>query len=291
MRTKLPTTLAATLAVLVVAPACDKADNKPASEAKPNAPAKPVEEPAAIEATAAPADPEPPSDTAGVEPTPPDDSTAVAPSATPVAGAGFSVGAPANIADDGTKVGEVEVGEPLANGGVRVIVRQGYETDGEDTSIWHLHTRVEFDGVDAAAQLNHQRATKVEFAERVFVSAREIAKLPDGRWLVDTALSGAAGEDSISSDTDHSVVLIDPAKRTAAVVWTGVDSSLSDGGGACETDLHHEFKLVDDTLVVTKVSSTVGDAEIMEELGWSAEECEVKPKARAELARVPLATP
>jgi hypothetical protein len=283
------------LVAALVATGCDKGDaasKDAASKAKPNAPAK-VDDPAIA------AEPEPEPDEPGelVEALEPADSAAPigtdAPADTvlagpPSAGPGFTIGPAAKIDNDGSELAEIEVTEPLRNGKVTVRLAQHYETDGEDTSIWHLHARVEFEGVDAGAQLNHTRPSQVEFFERILVSSREIAKLDDGRWLVDVWLSGGAGEDSYSTDTAHSVLLIDPSKPSAAVIWTGLESSNTDGGGACVHDSHHEFAVVGDALVVSKVETTIADKAIMDELGWSAEECKATPKARAKVARIPL---
>jgi hypothetical protein len=276
------------LAALVLIPACTKGEGE--SKAKPDGPAK-VDAPEPVDAPTEPVEPTPVelADPAGLIVTDnPGEEVLAGP---PKAGAGFTVGPAAKREHDGTEIAEVEVTAPLRNGKVAVYVAQHVETEGEDTSIWHLHARVEFEGVDAGAQLNHSRATTVDYAERVLVTSREIAKLDDGRWLVGTWLSGGAGEDSYSTQTDHSVLLIDPSYPGAAVIWTGSESTLSDGGGACMSDSHHEFVVEGDTLVVTKVESTIADAEMMEEMGWAAEDCRVKPKARAKVARIALTKP
>jgi hypothetical protein len=293
------TLLLTAVAALVLIPACTKGEGEQAaaSKTKPNRPAK-VDEPAraaepeSAGETGEAAEPAKPVElnapTALVETDSPADNVLSGP---PHAGDGFTVGAAVKIEDDGSEEVEIEVTEPLRNGNVVVRVAQHVETDAEDMSIWHLHARVEFDGVDAGAQLNHRRATTVDYAERVLVSSREIAKLDDGRGLVGTWLSGGAGEDSYSTRTDHSVLLIDPSRPSAAVIWTGSESTLSDGGGACSSDSHHEFALEGDALVVTRVESTIADAERMEEMGWAPEDCKAKPKARAKVARIALTKP
>lgn len=270
--------------VLLAMSGCDKGKDT-AGKAKQDEPAKPATPEPKVDGDASKSEPAP--EPATPEPATPEAATPEASAVT--AGTGFVVGAAQPINDDLDGMLAVDPTKPLEHAGAAVSVGSHAELDGENNTTFYLRARVEFDGVDASAGLNHERKLDVDFAERVYLEVIEIAKLPDGRWLVDARVITAAGEDSISGATDHSVILVDPGKRSAATIWTGADTGSSDGGGACVTETRHGFAVDGEELVVSKTELTEFDAEMAAEMGWSADDCKAKPKATTELARVALA--
>lgn len=259
--------------VLLVASGCDK---------KKEEPVKDKAEPAKA------ATPEPKAEPGKVDPGTPDPKTEPAtpePAAASTAGAGFTVGAAPAVTDGLENMIEEEA-TPLTNAGATVTATAHGVAADLDVELF-LRARVEFAGVDASAGLNHERKAEEAAFERVFVHQSEIAKLPDGRWLVDVRVTSAAGEDWLSATTDHSVILVDPSKHSAALVWSGSDSSESQMG-VCVTDSSHSFVVAGDDLVVSKTEGTEFDAELAADFDMPADDCEVKAKTTSEVAKVSL---
>ena len=267
--------LTVSLLLLAVPGGCDKkaepAKDKDTDEAAKAATPEPTPAPGKVEPGTA--EPKP------VEPTP-------EPAAASIAGAGFTIGAAPAVTDALEGMVESE-NTSLTNAGATVIASAHGVAGDLDVELF-VRARVEFAGVDASAGLDHERKASEAPVERVFVSQSEVAKLPDGRWIVDVMVTSAAGEDVMSASTDHSLILVDASKHSAALIWSGLDTSQSEMG-VCMTDASHSFAVAGDELVVSKTESTEFDAELAAEYGMDADGCEVKAKATSEVAKVSLA--
>jgi len=198
---------------------------------------------------------------------------------TPITGPGFSRG-PAPTTNDAL-AGRVRPAKPLTHAGARVSVDA--HQSGADLL---LRARVEFEGAELG--LHHERAiTAAEFGH-VFLGLRELATLPDDRWLVDAVLTRTGGDDSGSLVlTEHAVIVVDPAAASAGLLWSGVDSSLS-RWGVCTTERTHEFVVVDGALVIAETVGTELDGHVADELGVTADGCPREPKTTAVVARIGL---
>jgi hypothetical protein len=271
-------------ALLLVVPGCKaeqaaKSDDKAKSEAgKSEGPVK-----SESEKEAAKQPPPPGTDTAvPPEPPPPPEPQL----AGPIAGEGFVLGAKLE-ADDG----EIDIDEhqPLSHAGATVSVSPHVvkpKPEGEHTL--HIQVRVDFEGVEAERGLNHSRVVTGSYCEELVPEVQELAKFDGERWLVDAQLACRAGEDYLSADNAHTVILIDGTQRSAAVLWTGADTG-SSAMGVCVSESVHSFEVSGDELIIRKTESTELDAEAAKELPDAAEGCVAKPETTTEVARVKLA--
>jgi hypothetical protein len=243
-----------------------KTDEKPADKAEPNKPAEPTK----------PIKPE-----VDVPPAIPPIEVGLKP------GPGFTVGPPP--ATNTELADTLEPLPPIDNSGIKLLVSAQQTTVEEKVGLV-LRARVELPAVSAPNHLNHERAVEVpEYGvERLELDTNELAKLPDGRWVVDVMLILMNGEDVIVSSTEHSVILVDATNQTARLLWSGADRGTSEFG-ACITMTEHTFALVGEELVVSKSDSVEWDAEMAAEMDMSADDCTAKPKTTVEAARVKLA--
>lgn len=270
--------------LLLVAPGCKaeqpaKSDDKAKSEPAKSEPAKPEpakdvakETPPPETDTAAPAEPPPP---------PPEPQLAG-----PSAGDGFELGAKLEA-----NAGEISIAEhqPLSHAGATVSVSPHVvqpEPEGEQTL--HIQVRVEFEGVEAERGLNHSRVMPGSYCDELTPEVKELAKLEDGRWLIDAQLACSGGEDYMSTDNAHTVIVVDGKARSAVVLWTGADTVTS-AMGVCVSESVNNFEISGAELIIRKSEVTELDEEAAKELPDAAEDCVAKAATTTEVARIKLA--
>jgi hypothetical protein len=260
---------------LVLAGGCDKPAEPAAKIDVEVRPAEP--EPLPEVDTAAPPEPEPPPE---LEPEP------SAKLQGPSAGEGFELGAkPKSRANRG------EIAKPLRHGGAIVSVTPDVDDPSEDEEgeyRLHIQVRVEFDGADSTLGLNHVRAVEGRWCDVLRADLQEIARLEDGRWLVDAQLACQLGEDYFSADNAHTLILVNPAAQTAAVLWTGSDSG-SNAMDVCVSSSVSSFELLDDQLIIRRTEVTELDRQAAKELKEAAEGCKPKRETTKVAARISLA--
>jgi hypothetical protein len=259
--------------LLLVAPGCKaeqpaKSDDKAKSE-----PAKDV----------AKETPPPETDTAApMEPPPPPEPQLAGPSA----GDGFELGAKLEA-----NAGEISIAEnqPLSHAGATVSVSPHVvqpEPEGDQTL--HIQVRVEFEGVEAERGLNHSRVMPGSYCDELTPEVKELAKLEDGRWLIDAQLACSGGEDYMSTDNAHTVIAVDGKARSAVVLWTGADTVTS-AMGVCVSESVNNFEISGAELIIRKTEVTELDEEAAKELPDAAEDCVAKAATTTEVARIKLA--
>jgi hypothetical protein len=254
-------------------------------QAAPSAAPEVAEPPAAEAPASEPATPEP-SPAAPPEPEPPADPAALAKAA---AGEGFRPGPRPKLIPHENASEESAVAS-LSHAGVTVRASAHAEPGAEEFEYTTaLQIRVEFDvlpGEDLG--LNRVAGGGDDYCDELVPFVQEIAKLDDGRWLVDAQLACRAGEDEFSARNEHNLLLIEPARPHAELLWTGEDSGES-AMGVCVSSSVTSYELVDEALVIRKTEVTSLDQELAKELPAGAEGCKPEPERTTLLTRIDLA--
>lgn len=161
--------------------------------------------------------------------------------------------------------------------------------EGEEPAVKvQLRLRIEFAALPAPEfGLNYVAPGSAFYCGELIPRLQEIGSLPDGRWLVDAQLNCRSGEDSFSATNEHTLLLIDPSRPHAQVLWKGVDTG-SDQAGICVSSSVTEFELEGATLRITNTSVTKLDEQQAKELPGPAEGCKPMPERTVEVARIDL---
>jgi hypothetical protein len=177
----------------------------------------------------------------------------------------------------------------LEHDGVTVHAHARWSAHDELSAVSKLQVRIEFGGASGdASGLNYLGGGGDNSCDELIPELQELATLDDGRWLVDAQMTCRSGEDYFSASNDHTLLLIDPKRRHAEILWTGVDTG-SNAMGVCVSSSVTSFILEGTTLRISKTEVTTLDREAAEQLPGAAEGCEPKPEHTQELARIELA--
>jgi hypothetical protein len=215
-------------------------------------------------------------------PAPPAPPTDLATIAAAAAGPGLSVGPPPKFAAPA-------LGTARASHAGATVVAHAHlpESENFDTTS-ALQIRVEFAALpDEAHGLNYLGGGGNNSCDELRPELQEIAILDDGRWIVDAQMACRSGEDYFSATNDHSLLLIDPARPHAEVLWTGVDTG-SSAMGVCVSSSVTSFIIEGTTLRISTTEITTLDRESAEQLPAAAEGCEPKPERTQDVARIEL---
>ena len=179
--------------------------------------------------------------------------------------------------------------EPLHHAGATVTVAAHVIASAaldEDQSA-RIRVRIEFDGADASRGLTHERDIGASYCDERSATLQKLATLDDGAWLLDAQLACRTGEDYFSGENAHTLIRVDAANESAALLWTGVDTG-SDAMGVCSSASVHGFKVAGDELVISKTEHTVLDAQRAKQFPSAAEGCVAKPAQTEIVERVVL---
>ncbi len=214
-------------------------------------------------------------------PIPPPDLTP-ATMAAAAAGSGLSAGPPAEYEQP------ERAHAKLSHGGATVVAHAHMIPQPEFGDITQLQVRIEFAALPGDAfGLNYVGGGGDDNCDELTPAVQEIALLDDGRWLVDAQLACRAGEDYFSARNDHTLLLVDPKRPHAEVLWTGVDTG-SNSMGVCVSSSVAEFVVDAGVLRITNTEITTLDREAAERLPAAAEGCKPKRERSSELARIEL---
>jgi hypothetical protein len=247
--------------------------------------AKPGVEPHAELGTPELGTPEPRPSPEAEPPPPPEPPAPVEP--TPSPGAGFELGSKPE-ARVGKYPPTINSIEPLHHAGASVSVNadQSSSAEDEDNVTVKVQVRVEFEGVDGQLGHNHVRVAG-RYWDELVLGLQEIAKLDDGRWLVDAQLTSRTGEDYFWAESEHTLIVVDPKARAAAVLWTGVGTG-SNAMDVCVSFSFYSFEVRREQLIIRRTEVTTLDRENAKELTAAAEGCVAKPETTREVERISL---
>lgn len=151
-----------------------------------------------------------------------------------------------------------------------------------------LRLRIEFAALPAPEfGLNYVAGGGALYCGELIPMLKEVGALPDGRWLIDAQLNCRSGEDSFSATNEHTLLLIDPSRPHAQVLWKGLDTG-SDEAGICVSSSVTEFELEGETLRVTNTRVTTLNEQRAKQLPGPAEGCKPMPERTVEVARFDL---
>jgi hypothetical protein len=244
--------------------------------------------PVSAKADPLPPTPAPPEVDTAVPPEPPPPPPPTLPPGPPgpdAVGGGFEVGAKpeAHVDKDA-----VEAKPPLRHAGATVSVSPDMALKPTGEPPLRIQVRVEFEGLGAEQGLNHVRAVAGSYCDQLVPEVQEIAKLDDGRWLLDAQLACRGGEDYFSADNAHTLIVVDSKAHTAAVLWVGADTG-SNAMGVCVASSVSDFEVSGEEVIVRKTEITELDKAEAKQFPDAAEGCVAKPKTTTEVARISLA--
>lgn len=221
------------------------------------------------------------------EPPPPVDARLESPELR--AGEGFEIGPPLK-ARRGTSW--VQAAAPLRYDAATVSVASDQvQSDDNDESRLSVHVRIEFDDdndVDPKLGLNSRRDVTSDRCDEINTELQDLAKLTDGRWLVDAQMACRSGADYFEAENVHTLILIEPSAKTASVLWTGVDAG-SNAMDVCVSMSLHSFEVVGDEVIVRRTAFTVLDKQAAKHTPGAAQGCKPKRETVEVVARIRLA--
>lgn len=204
----------------------------------------------------------------------------------PTAGGGFEIASPAAAATVLPQAERLGHGDAVVLADGEAVVP---ELD-DDESVSHVKVWVGVEFAGVGSWLVHQRTLEKTSCDELVREVQEIAKLEDGRWLVDAQLACRRGEDYFSAENAHTVIAVDLTARSAEVLWTGLDEG-SSAMGVCVSFSTATFELVGDDLVIRRVTSTELDREAAKDLPEAARGCRPRPERIELLERISLVSP